>query len=175
MSYLLSHQCAHPHHRVPVWLAIIASPSKSAHVVTSPASPDIVTPKKRRRAATPESPSVLSPALSVVTVSTSASPASRSRPSRSPGSPRLRQTNINLRSIYTAYSKEERVREIAFLRATSEDISDVGPRAVEEAARSLSNVLISAAKGNGWFARLLLNKVECDLFEASRIYDFKIN
>ena len=163
VSYLLSHHLAHPHHLVPVSLAIMASPSKSAHVVTSPVSPDVVTPKKRRRAATLESPSVLSPALSVVTLSSSASPASRSRLSRSPGSPRLRQTNINLRSLYTAYSKEERVREIAFLRATSEDITDVGPRALEEAARSLSNFLISAAKGNGWFARLFLNKVECAL------------
>ena len=120
VSYLLTHHLAHPHHLVPVSLAIMASPSKSAHVVTSPTSPDVVTPKKRRRAATPESPSVLSPALSVVTVRSSASRASRSRLSRSPGSPRLRQTNINLRSLYSAYSKEERVREIAFLRATSE-------------------------------------------------------
>ena len=131
MSYLLSHHLAHPHHLVPVSLAIMATPSKSAHVVTSPASLDFVTPKKRRRATTPESPSVLSPALSVVTVSSSASPASRSRLSRSPGSARLRQTNINLRSLYTAYSKEERIREIAFLRATSEGITDVGPRALE--------------------------------------------
>ena len=84
MSYLLSHHLAHPHHLVPVSLAIMASSSKFAHVVTSPAPPDVVTPKKRRRAATPESPSVLSPALSVVTVSSSASPASPSRLSRSP-------------------------------------------------------------------------------------------
>ena len=69
VSYLLSHHLAHPHHLVPVSLAIMASPSKSTHVVTSPASLDVVTPKKRRRAATPESPSVLSRALSVVTVS----------------------------------------------------------------------------------------------------------
>ena len=110
MSYLLSHHLAHPHHLVPASLAIMASPSKSAHVVTSPASPDVVTPKKRRHAATPESPE-------------SASPASRSRLSRSPGSPRLGQTNINLRSLYNAYAKEERVRDIAFLRATSEDIT----------------------------------------------------
>ena len=90
---------------------------------------------------------------------------SRSRLSRSPGSSRLPQTNINLRSLYTAYSKEGRVREIAFLRATSEDITDVRPHVLEEASRSLSNVLISAGKGNGCFARLLLNRVECDLFE----------
>ena len=121
VSYLLSHHLAHTHHFVPVSLAIMASPSKSAHVVTSLAPPDVVTPKKRRRAAAPESPSVLSPALSVVTVSSCASPASRWGLSRSPGSPRLRQTNINLRSLYTAYSKEERVPEIAFLRATSQD------------------------------------------------------
>ena len=138
MSYLLSHHLAHPRHLVPVSLAIMATSSKSAHIVTSLVSSDVVTPKKRRRAATPESPSFLSPALSVVTVSSSASPTSRTRLSRSPGSPRLRQPNINLGSLYTAYSKEEGVREIAFLRTTSEDITDVGPRALEEAARSLS-------------------------------------
>ena len=106
-------------------------------------------------------------------ISTVCCQTSRSRLSRSPGSSRLRQTNINLRSLYTAYSKEERVQEIAFLRATTEDITDVGPRALEEAARSLFNVLISAAKGNGWFARVLLNKVECDLFETSGILRFQ--
>ena len=57
MPYLLSHHLAHTHLLVPVSLAIMASPAKFAHVVTSPVSPDVVTPKNR--GATTESPNVL--------------------------------------------------------------------------------------------------------------------
>ena len=59
-----------------------------------------------------------------------------------PRSPRLRQTNINLRLLYTAYSKEECVQEIAFLRDTAEDVTNMPPRALEEAACSLSKLSV---------------------------------
>ena len=58
------------------------------------------------------------------------------------GRSQLRSTTPNY-----AYSEEEHAREFKVLQHTSEFMRAISPHVLEEASRSLSNVLLRATKG----------------------------